>query len=117
MLLDREPPKLSEQVIHTSDDSFEADVIKSEVPVLLDFWAEWCAPCKMIAPILVEIAEEYEGRLKIAKLNIDENPSVPPKFGIRGIPTLILFKNGTVEGQKVGALSKSQLTAFLDTNL
>lgn len=110
-------PKLSEQVIHTSDDSFEADVIKSEVPVLLDFWAEWCAPCKMIAPMLTEIAEEYKGRLKIAKLNIDENPSIPPKFGIRGIPTLILFKNGTVEGQKVGALSKSQLTAFLDTNL
>ncbi|MCH7893044.1 MAG: thioredoxin TrxA [Proteobacteria bacterium] len=108
---------MSEQVIHTSDDSFEADVIKSEVPVLLDFWAEWCAPCKMIAPILTEIAEEYKGRLKIAKLNIDENPSIPPKFGIRGIPTLILFKNGTVEGQKVGALSKSQLTAFLDTNL
>ena len=108
---------MSEQVIHTSDDSFEADVIKSEMPVLLDFWAEWCAPCKMIAPILTEIAEEYKGRLKIAKLNIDENPSIPPKFGIRGIPTLILFKNGTVEGQKVGALSKSQLTAFLDTNL
>ncbi len=108
---------MSEQVIHTSDDNFETDVIKSEVPVLLDFWAEWCAPCKMIAPILTEIAEEYKGRLKIAKLNIDENPSIPPKFGIRGIPTLILFKNGTVEGQKVGALSKSQLTAFLDTNL
>lgn len=108
---------MSEQVIHTSDDSFEADVIKSEVPVLLDFWAEWCAPCKMIAPMLTEIAEEYKGRLKIAKLNIDENPSIPPKFGIRGIPTLILFKNGTVEGQKVGALSKAQLTTFLDTNL
>ena len=108
---------MSKQVIHTNDDSFEADVINSEVPVLLDFWAEWCAPCKMIAPILIEIADEYEGRLKIAKLNIDENPSIPPKFGIRGIPTLILFKNGTVEGQKVGALSKSQLTAFLDTNL
>ncbi len=108
---------MSEQVIHTSDDSFEADVINSEVPVLLDFWAEWCAPCKMIAPMLIEIAEEYKGRLRIAKLNIDENPSIPPKFGIRGIPTLILFKNGTVEGQKVGALSKSQLTAFLDTNL
>ncbi len=108
---------MSEQLVHTSDDTFEADVIKSEVPVLLDFWAEWCAPCKMIAPMLAEIAEEYEGRLKIAKLNIDENPATPPKFGIRGIPTLILFKNGTVEGQKVGALSKSQLTAFLDTNL
>ena len=108
---------MSKQVIHTNDDSFEADVINSEVPVLLDFWAEWCAPCKMIAPILIEIADEYEGRLKIAKLNIDENPSIPPKFGIRGIPTLILFKNGTVEGQKVGAVSKSQLTAFLDTNL
>jgi len=108
---------LSEQVIHTSDEKFDADVIDSEVPVLLDFWAEWCAPCKMIAPMLIEIAEEYKGRLRIAKLNIDENPSIPPKFGIRGIPTLILFKNGTVEGQKVGALSKSQLTAFLDTNL
>ncbi len=108
---------MSEQVIHTSDENFDADVIDSEVPVLLDFWAEWCAPCKMIAPMLIEIAEEYKGRLRIAKLNIDENPSIPPNFGIRGIPTLILFKNGTVEGQKVGALSKSQLTAFLDTNL
>ena len=108
---------MSEQLVHTSDDTFETDVINSELPVLLDFWAEWCAPCKMIAPLLTEIADEYEGRLKIAKLNIDENPATPPKFGIRGIPTLILFKNGTVEGQKVGALSKSQLTAFLDTNL
>jgi thioredoxin 1 len=85
--------------------------------VLLDFWAEWCGPCKMIAPILDEIATEYQDRIKIAKLNIDENPQTPPKFGIRGIPTLILFKNGTVEAQKVGAVSKSQLSAFLDTNL
>ena len=104
-------------LIKVSDNSFEDDVLRSDQPVLVDFWAEWCGPCKMIAPILTEIAEEYKGRLKIAKLNIDENPSIPPKFGIRGIPTLILFKNGTVEGQKVGALSKSQLTAFLDTNL
>jgi thioredoxin 1 len=91
--------------------------LKSETPVLLDFWAEWCGPCKMIAPILDEIAEEYKGRVKIAKINIDENPQTPPKFQVRGIPTLILFKNGTVEAQKVGAVSKSQLAAFLDNNL
>jgi thioredoxin 1 len=103
--------------VHTSDSSFDRDVLKAERPVLLDFWAEWCGPCKMIAPILDEIATEYKDRLKIAKLNIDENPQTPPKFGIRGIPTLILFKNGAVEAQKVGALSKSQLAAFLDQHL
>jgi len=104
-------------IVHTSDTNFANDVLKSDTPVLLDFWAEWCGPCKMIAPILDEIAEEYKGRVKIAKINIDENPQTPPKFNIRGIPTLILFKNGTVEAQKVGAVSKSQLAAFLESNL
>jgi thioredoxin 1 len=107
----------SSHIVHTTDATFSQDVLKSEKPVLLDFWAEWCGPCKMIGPILDEIATEYQDRVKIAKLNIDENPQTPPKFGIRGIPTLILFKNGTVEAQKVGALSKSQLSAFLDSNL
>ena len=100
-----------------SDADFEAEVLKATGPVVVDFWAEWCGPCKMIAPILDEIATEYKDRLRIAKLNIDENPQTPPKFGIRGIPTLILFKNGTVEAQKVGALSKSQLATFLDQHL
>ena len=104
-------------IVHTSDATFESDVLKSSEPVLLDFWAEWCGPCKMIAPILDEAANEYKGRVRIAKLNIDENPQTPPRFGIRGIPTLILFKNGKVEAQKVGAVSKSQLAAFLDSNL
>jgi thioredoxin 1 len=107
----------NENIVHTTDARFDADVLKAEKPVLLDFWAEWCGPCKMIAPILDEISVEYGDRLRIAKLNIDENPQTPPKFGIRGIPTLILFKNGTVEAQKVGALSKSQLAAFLDQHL
>ncbi len=107
----------NEHIVHTSDASFTNDVLKADKPVLLDFWAEWCTPCKMIAPILEEIADEYRDRLRIAKLNIDENPQTPPKFGIRGIPTLILFKNGSVEAQKVGALSKSQLATFLDQHL
>ena len=107
----------NEHIVHTSDASLDKDVLKSDKPVLLDFWAEWCGPCKMIAPILDDVAKEYQGRLRIAKLNIDENQQTPPKFGIRGIPTLILFKNGTVEAQKVGAVSKSQLAAFLEQNL
>jgi thioredoxin len=107
----------SPHIVHTTDATFNDDVLKSERPVLLDFWADWCGPCKMIAPILDDLAEQYGDRLTIAKLNIDENPQTPPKFGIRGIPTLILFKNGAVEAQKVGALSKSQLSAFLDSNL
>jgi thioredoxin 1 len=105
------------EIVHVTDDTFEDEVLKSGTPVLVDYWAEWCGPCKMIAPILDEIVGEYEGRLKVCKLNIDENPATPPKFGIRGIPTLMLFKDGAVEATKVGALSKSQLTAFLDGNL
>ncbi len=108
---------MSHNVTHVSDDSFEEDVLKSTTPVLVDFWAEWCGPCKMIAPILEDISNEYGDRLKIAKLNIDENSATPPQFGIRGIPTLILFKNGQAEATKVGALSKSQLAAFLDSSL
>ncbi len=104
-------------MISTSDANFDAEVLQSNIPVLVDFWAEWCGPCKMIAPILDETAAEYDGKVKIAKLNIDENPATPPKFGVRGIPTLMLFKNGEVSASHVGALSKSQLTKFLDENL
>ena len=108
---------MSDNIVYLTDESFQTEVLDSTQPVLVDYWAEWCGPCKMIAPILTEIADEYQGKVKIAKLNIDENPQTPPKYGIRGIPTLMLFKNGNVEATKVGALSKSQLTAFIDTNL
>ncbi|HHH38000.1 MAG TPA: thioredoxin TrxA [Sedimenticola sp.] len=108
---------MSDQIVHLSDDSFEKDVLKSSQPVLVDYWAEWCGPCKMIAPVLDEIAGEYQGKLKVAKLNIDDNPNTPPRYGIRGIPTLMLFKDGEVEATKVGAVSKSQLMAFIDSNL
>ncbi len=108
---------MSDNIVYLTDESFQNEVLESSEPVLVDYWAEWCGPCKMIAPILNEIAAEYQGKIKVAKLNIDENPQTPPKYGIRGIPTLMLFKDGNVEATKVGALSKSQLTAFIDTNL
>ena len=102
---------------HISDESFDAEVLSSELPVLVDYWAEWCGPCKVIAPVLEEIAREYEGKMKVCKLDIDSNEATPPKYGRRGIPTLMLFKDGNVEATKVGALSKSQLTEFLDSNI
>ena len=108
---------MSEKIHHVTDDSFEDEVLNSELPVLVDYWAEWCGPCKVIAPVLEEIAAEYDGKMKVCKLDIDANGETPPKYGIRGIPTLMLFKNGNVEATKVGALSKSQLTAFLDSNI
>lgn len=108
---------MSEHIIHVTDESFEEDVLKSSQPVLVDYWANWCAPCKMIAPVLEEIAQEYAGRVKVAKLDIDENRAVTERFNVRGIPTLILFKNGEAEAIKVGAVTKSQLTAFVDSNL
>lgn len=108
---------MSDNIIYLTDDTFEEKVINSDRPVLVDYWADWCGPCKMIAPILDEIATEYGEKVKIAKLNIDENPTTPPKYGIRGIPTLMLFKGGNVEATKVGAVSKSQLTAFIDSNI
>ena len=108
---------MSDKIVYTNDDSFDADVLQSDKPVLLDLWAEWCGPCKMIAPLLDEAAEEFADRLTVAKLNIDENPITPPKYGIRSIPTLMLFKDGAVHAQKIGAMSKSQLAEFLETNL
>ncbi|MBU6470627.1 MAG: thioredoxin TrxA [Gammaproteobacteria bacterium] len=108
---------MSDQIVYTTDANFENDVLKSSVPVLVDYWAEWCGPCKMIAPILDEIAKDYDGKLKIAKVNVDENAQLTQKYGIRSIPTLMLFKSGSVQAQKIGALSKSQLTAFIETNI
>ena len=108
---------MSANIAHVTDASFEADVLKADAPVLVDYWAEWCGPCKMVAPVLEDIAKDYSGKLKIAKMDVDANQEVPAKYGIRGIPTLILFKNGQEVAKKVGAMSKSQLTAFLDSHV
>lgn len=108
---------MSEHIQHVTDDTFEPEVLRSTVPVLVDYWAEWCGPCKAIAPILDDVAKDYAGRLKVAKLNVDENQRTPPMYQIRGIPTLMLFKDGALAATKVGALSKSQLTAFIDSNI
>jgi thioredoxin 1 len=107
----------SELITHVTDATFEADVLQSQTPILVDYWAEWCGPCKMIAPILDEVSSTYEGKLKVAKMNVDENRDIPAKFGIRGIPTLMLFKDGQLAATKVGAMSKAQMTAFIDQQL
>jgi len=108
---------MSEIIQHVTDVSFEPEVLKSDLPVLVDYWAEWCGPCKAIAPVLEEVAKDYSGKLKVATLTVDDNQEIPKRYGIRGIPTLMLFKNGNIEATKIGALSKSQLTAFLDSNI
>lgn len=108
---------MSDNIINVTDSTFEQEVLSSDIPVLLDYWAEWCGPCKMIAPILNDIADEYSGKIKVAKLNIDENPGTPAKFGVRGIPTIMIFKSGSIEATKVGAMSKSQLSAFIDSTI
>ena len=108
---------MNDKIVHTNDENFEADVLNSDKAVLLDFWAEWCGPCKMIAPLLDEAADQYEDKLKVAKINIDENPNTPAKYQIRSIPTLMLFKDGSVLAQKLGAMPKKDLTEFLETNL
>ena len=108
---------MSNSIVHLSGETFQKEVIESTIPVLVDYWAEWCGPCKMIAPILDELVAEYDGKLKIAKLNIDENQEIPSKYGVRGIPTLMIFKDGNPEATKLGALSKSQLTAFIDSTI
>ena len=116
-LIHSEKYNMSEHIHYVSDSTFEAEVVQAPLPVLVDYWAEWCGPCRMIAPILEEVSQEYAGRLTVAKLNVDENQQTPAKFGIRGIPTLMLFKNGDIAATKVGALSKSQLTAFIDSHI
>ena len=108
---------MSNNILNVTDSTFEQEVLSSDIPVLLDYWAEWCGPCKMIAPILNDIADEYSGKIKVAKINIDENPGTPAKFGVRGIPTLMIFKSGSIEATKVGAMSKSQLSAFIDSTI
>ena len=108
---------MSNNILNVTDSTFEQEVLSSDIPVLLDYWAEWCGPCKMIAHILNDIADEYSGKIKVAKINIDENPATPAKFGVRGIPTLMIFKSGSIEATKVGAMSKSQLSAFIDSTI
>ncbi len=108
---------MSEAIVHVSDETFEQEVLKSSTPVLVDYWAAWCGPCRMIAPVLDELADDYNGRVKVCKVDIDQNEMTPAKYGVRGIPTLMIFKNGQVEATRVGAMSKSELSTFIDSNL